>query len=108
MAFELANFGEEESAGAKAGALSFDCERDATTIEPLVNGQQLIAPLGAGAGIVNSVNSLLLGHFTECVRFSALCFALQHSCASIDADMWDIACCVDGPAESISLIEARA
>ena len=108
MAFELDNFGEEESACARAGALSFDCEREATTIEPLVNGQQLIAPLGAGAGIVNSVSSLLLGHFTEGVRFSALCFALQHSCAFIAPDMWSIACSADDPDESISLIEARA
>ena len=84
---ELDNFSEEELAGAKAGALSFDSEREATTIEPLVNGQQLIAPLGAEVGIVNSVNSLLLGQLTECVRFSDLCFALQHSCASIAPDM---------------------
>jgi len=105
---ELDNFSEEESAGAKAGALSFDCERDATTIEPLVNGQQLITPFGAGVGILNSVNSLLLGRFTECVRFSALCFALQHSSASIDAAMCGIACSADDPDESMSLIEARA
>jgi hypothetical protein len=78
---------EEESVSVKAEPLSFDWEREATTIEPLVKGQQFMASLCVGVGKLNCVNSGLIVRFADCVRLSALCFALQQACAPIDPDI---------------------
>ncbi|HEV8138900.1 MAG TPA: hypothetical protein VGP81_03955 [Pyrinomonadaceae bacterium] len=93
----------EESVGDCADASSFDCDRDATTIEPLVSGQQLIALLCAG-GTANSVNSLGFDCVAEADRFAPLRFALQQACASIDPDMCDIAFATASAAVSMSRI----
>ena len=68
-----------------ASASSFDVVRDATTIEPLVSGQQFIALLWAGSGIVNWVNSLDANP-ADADRLAPFRFALQHACASIAPD----------------------
>jgi hypothetical protein len=38
---------------AKTGAALFDCEREVAAIDPLVSGQQFIAPDRAGPGRLN-------------------------------------------------------
>jgi hypothetical protein len=94
----------EESVGDKANASSFDCDRDATTIEPVVSGQQLIALLCTGGGTVNSVNSLGFDCVAGADRFAPLRFALQQACASIAPDMCDIAFATASAAVSMSRI----
>jgi hypothetical protein len=102
----LSNFSEEELVSALSQALSFVCDREATTIEPLVNGQQLIAPAGAGDGIVNSRRLMSIA-CAACFGVNDLCLALQHACASIAADI-DIECSAAGVDEFSSLIAPRA
>ena len=63
--FEFASLSESESVGASSDAWSFVCERDPTTIEPLVSGQQLMAPDGVDAGSVNSLKSRVTDRFCE-------------------------------------------
>jgi len=63
--FELASLSDEESVCASSDAWSFVCERDPTTIEPLVSGQQLMAPDGAGSVSLNSLKSLATDRFCE-------------------------------------------
>lgn len=87
---------------------SLVCERDATTIEPLVNGQQLIASPCAGAGSMTCVNSRLKGSLAATECFRTLCLALQHACEFIAADIPAIGCSLATADESASLIEARA
>jgi hypothetical protein len=73
------------------------------TIEPLVSGQQLMEPLEEGGRAI-SVSSRLEGHSDEAAEcFDDLCFALQHACASMDADM-----AIDGSGAVISLAAVRA
>jgi hypothetical protein len=60
---------------------SFVCDRDPVTIDPLVKGQQLIAPEGAGfagkAIVSASFNGIACRKFGA--RFEALCRALQQA-----------------------------
>ena len=63
--FERASLSEEEPVNASSDAWSFVCDREATTIEPLVSGQQLMAPDGADGGSVNSFKSLATAGFGE-------------------------------------------
>ena len=72
-----------------AVALSFDCERELTTIEPLVNGQQSITLVCDGAdGVVNKLKSLGAALASRRARTVLLDgrFALQQACASIAID----------------------
>ena len=69
--------------------MSFDCERELTTIEPLVNGQQSITLVCDGAdGVVNKLKSL--GAVSTSLRARTVLpdgrFALQQACASIAID----------------------
>ena len=83
----MINRNEAESDWSSADALSCDCERELTTIDPLVKGQQLITPEGTGADGIDSkfssddeaFDSLRAVFFDER-------FALQQACASIDID----------------------
>jgi hypothetical protein len=100
---EVDNLKADESERDRADASSFDCERDATTIEPVVSGQQLIALLRTGSGIANS---LRLDCVAEADRFAPLRFALQHACASIEPDILGIACATASAAASMSRIAA--
>jgi hypothetical protein len=95
----------EESADDKAGASSFDVDRDATTIEPLVSGQQFIALLCSGSGIVNCVNSTGVDS-ADADRFALFRFALQHAWPSIEPDMCDIALAITSAEASMSRIAA--
>jgi hypothetical protein len=88
--------------------LSFVCEREATTIEPLVNGQQLMAPVGVGSEVASCVNSTSVDSFAGSCDFKARCFALQQACASMDADMCGIGGSTDDAVKSVSLIAPRA
>jgi hypothetical protein len=103
----LSNFSEEALVSTVSQALSFVCDREATTIEPLVNGQQLIAPAGADDGIVNSRRLMSIACCAACFGVNDLCLALQHACASIAADI-DIECSAAGVDEFSSLIAPRA
>jgi len=104
LCFEVGSPKADEFADDKAVASSFDVDRDATTIEPVVSGQQLIALLCTGAGIANCVISLPLDCATELDRFAPLRLALQQACASIEPDMCAIACPSAAAGESISAI----
>jgi hypothetical protein len=67
---------EEESFSGNSGALSPVCERDATTIDPVVSGQQLIALLRTGEGTATSLNRRSIDRDAS---FELLCFALQQA-----------------------------
>ena len=54
---ELITKREEELVASETVARSFDCEGEATTIEPLVSGQQFIAPDCGAEGIVSRICS---------------------------------------------------
>ena len=71
----------------KAGTSSFDVDRDATTIEPLVSGQQLIALLCTGEGSAKCAISPGLDCVAALDRLAPLRLALQHECPSIELDM---------------------
>jgi hypothetical protein len=88
----------EEFVCDNAGASSFEVDRDATAIEPLVSGQQFIALPCAGSGIANCVNSPGVA-FADADRFAPFRFAWQHACASIAPD---IAWAAVAASESIS------
>jgi len=74
------------------------------TIDPLVSGQQLIEPLDDEGGSAISLPSSPDGDSEEAVeRFEDLCFALQHVCAFMDADI-----AIDVSGAVISLAAVRA
>lgn len=79
----FAGSNEEEPVFAMAELLSFVCEREAATIEPLVKGQQLIASFRTGEGKVKFLNSSRARSKTFVmatrIRLGDLCFALQHA-----------------------------
>jgi len=90
---------------ASADVLSSVCDREATTIEPLVKGQQLIAVDGASDGIANSLKSRSVDRWAACFAANDLWLALQHACEPIDAET-DIES--PGADDSAALIDARA
>jgi hypothetical protein len=92
---------------ANADALSPVCVREATTIEPLVSGQQLITPAGVEDGSVNSIGPTLTVWLADRIGVKDLCLALQHACASIVAGI-DIDCSAAGIDEFSLLIAPRA
>jgi len=96
----------EEPVCGRVGTSSFDVDRDATTIEPLVSGQQFIALLCTGSGMLNCMNSL--GESAEADRFTRFRFASQHAWPPIDPDMCDIAGMSAAAEESISDIATFA
>jgi hypothetical protein len=104
VSYEFSKLNEEESVSASVEPDSFDCDREATTIEPLVSGQQLIESPLADDGRVNSLNPRVIDFRAAGLRCSAACFALQHACESMPA----IACSAAGAAESGSPIVLRA
>jgi hypothetical protein len=93
----------EEFVCDNSGASSFEVDRDATAIEPLVSGQQFIALPCAGSGIANCVNSPGVA-FADADRFAPFRFAWQHACASIAPDICGIAWAAAAARESISAI----
>ena len=71
------------------------------TIDPLVSGQQLIEPLDEGGSAISLSPDGVSDEAVEC--FADLCFALQHACAFMDADI-----AIDGSGAVISLAALRA
>ena len=71
----------ESAFSVNAELLSLVCDRDATTIDPLVNGQQLIAPEGAGPEGKEAVSASTGVGVRSCVieRRLDLCRALQQA-----------------------------
>jgi len=87
---------------------SADCEREAITIDPLVSGQQFIASLDDKGGSASGMSSRaadFVNELAEC--FDELCRALQHACASIEADIPAMDC-FPGCCRSMSAIALRA
>jgi hypothetical protein len=68
---------------------SLDCDRDVTTIEPLVSGQQFMTPLGAGVeGVVSRFKSEAGAGDRSCEATALFVdrLALQQACPSIDIE----------------------
>jgi hypothetical protein len=78
------------------------------TIDPLVNGQQLIMSVDdeGGNAVCRSSNGDAFADDTV-EDFADFCFALQHACPPIGADITAMDCAADG-CESRSAIALRA
>jgi len=85
---KLTTRSEEELDTSETVARSFDCDREVTTMQPLVSGQQLIAPdcvgaVGKTASFVRRKRSLL-STLVECDYHLRSMFGLQQACESIE------------------------
>ena len=87
---------------AKAGAALFDCEREVAAINPLVSGQQFIAPDRAGLGRLNWPTLRAADVFAVVTFRFFLCCAWQAGMPAISSAAGD------ADAATISASAARA